>query len=812
MHPRKLVIQIVCLLLITASGLLLGASQNSWHLAAFAFLGGFISFVLVDRLGLFHLSGWLANVASILILVYAMKDFYGGDSASKLISVGNLLIYLQTVLLFQKKTPRLYWQVLVLTLLQVVVAAIFNLNFEGGLLFVTYFAVAGAMMMLQCEFTQWFEVRRFNRLNLAKAKSRIESIARGSYTCDGAPACMVFDSKVTSSYTKMISNLFPWLIAGLVFAIVLFYNIPRIDTAWLGPGKKQVSATGGSYQVDLDNRGSISDSGRLVFRAWFTDPDTENKVKLSQHPYFRGMPLSRWGVKNGVTTWTAPYDSVFEFSYQRMMELPPQRTQWLVSDVAIEATTDPLLFAMTPGFRLGETSQEVEYCRDISALSRRRRGDLTEMSAYQYRMGALVENGNRPLESWPYVPDIIKIDNLTLPQNVGEFNSLVHLDRGLYPAIVGAAERISRQVGKTDSLKLSREMNNIFLPTNQFSYTLNFQNIPRTAGLDPVEDFFKNHRTGHCQLFASALTIMLRSQNIPARLVIGFYGGEYNKLNECYMVRERHAHAWVEAYIPPEDCTAEMFASGAAGPGGAWLSLDPTGNIYTAETLVSNGEPLELARNLWQDYILGMDSTKELEPMDLESSQLLGLMDLSKWQTAGETFANEVKINPLYQFLLLGVIVGLVVMVFYRKFKLQRTLVERKPKVHVSRFRKMIGSALFWISPELGTWVMGDVYIQQVVPFYEKMAGTLKRDHDLERQPNQTHREFALLVADHFSAHPGHQLILDSVSQITEAFYHVRFGQRALDNRRTDKIERMAKELEEQLKITSLIASDSAHK
>ena len=104
MHPRKHVIQIVCLLLITLSGLLLGASQNSWHLAAFAFLGGFISFVLVDRLGLFYLSGWLANVASILILAYAMKDFYGGDSATKLISVGHLLVYLQTVLLFQHCT------------------------------------------------------------------------------------------------------------------------------------------------------------------------------------------------------------------------------------------------------------------------------------------------------------------------------------------------------------------------------------------------------------------------------------------------------------------------------------------------------------------------------------------------------------------------------------------------------------------------------------------------------------------------------------------------------------------------------------
>ena len=136
MHPRRRVIQITCLLLITISGLLLGASQGVWQLTFISFLGGFLGLLLVDWLRVIRIQGWLANTASILILLFAMKDFYGGDSAAKLISVGQLLVYLQTVLMFQEKTPRLYWQVLVLSLLQVVVASIFNLNFEGGLLFI----------------------------------------------------------------------------------------------------------------------------------------------------------------------------------------------------------------------------------------------------------------------------------------------------------------------------------------------------------------------------------------------------------------------------------------------------------------------------------------------------------------------------------------------------------------------------------------------------------------------------------------------------------------------------------------------------
>ena len=85
------------------------------------------------------------------------------------------------------------------------------------------------------------------------------------------------------------------------------------------------------------------------------------------------------------------------------------------------------------------------------------------------------------------------------------------------------------------------------------------------------------------------------------------------------------------------------------------------------------------------------------------------------------------------------------------------------------------------------------------------MSKALQQHHDLQRQPNQTHREFAQWVGEHFSRHPAQRLIQHHVSQITEAFYQVRFGQRALDNRRIETIERMISELEDQLKMTSLV-------
>ena len=274
------------------------------------------------------------------------------------------------------------------------------------------------------------------------------------------------------------------------------------------------------------------------------------------------------------------------------------------------------------------------------------------------------------------------------------------------------------------------------------------------------------------------------------------------------MIREKHAHAWVEAYIPPDQCTQEMFDNGSARRGGAWLTLDPTGGIYREESVVTTGDSLELARNLWQDYVLGMDAENQAEPIMINSSQILGLMDISNWQAFGQRAADEFKSRTGLRFALIGLLVAFVGLIIYRALTANRRLVQSRSKPPVSRLRRLVGGALYWISPELGTWVIGDVYVQRIVPFYERMIHNLQRNHQLQRTPDQTHREFAVAVGQHFAKHPGAQIIGPAVLKITDAFYQVRFGNRTLDNQGTEQIEKVAQELEQQLKITSLVASD----
>lgn len=78
-----------------------------------------------------------------------------------------------------------------------------------------------------------------------------------------------------------------------------------------------------------------------------------------------------------------------------------------------------------------------------------------------------------------------------------------------------------------------------------YDYALTFD---RTPNVDPVLDFLATHRQGHCEYFASSMALLARSLGIPARVVAGYRVAERNPLGDYYLVRERNAHAWVEAW------------------------------------------------------------------------------------------------------------------------------------------------------------------------------------------------------------------------------------------------------------------------
>jgi transglutaminase-like putative cysteine protease len=79
-----------------------------------------------------------------------------------------------------------------------------------------------------------------------------------------------------------------------------------------------------------------------------------------------------------------------------------------------------------------------------------------------------------------------------------------------------------------------------------FYYTLN----PALTGEQGIDDFMFNTRQGFCEHYAGAMTFLLRAAGIPARVVVGYLGGEFNNMTGHWQVAQYNAHAWVEAWVP----------------------------------------------------------------------------------------------------------------------------------------------------------------------------------------------------------------------------------------------------------------------
>jgi len=141
----------------------------------------------------------------------------------------------------------------------------------------------------------------------------------------------------------------------------------------------------------------------------------------------------------------------------------------------------------------------------------------------------------------------------------------------------------------------------------EFGYTLE---LPPQPPADPLADFLFRRKKGHCEYFASAMTVMLRSIGIPARLANGFQSGLYNPVSGYYTIRGSDAHAWVEAYFPVYDWvtfdpTPAEQQPGAA-PGRSWLYLDAL-ETFWSDWIVEydRGRQTTLARALesrWYDF------------------------------------------------------------------------------------------------------------------------------------------------------------------------------------------------------------------
>jgi transglutaminase-like putative cysteine protease len=164
------------------------------------------------------------------------------------------------------------------------------------------------------------------------------------------------------------------------------------------------------------------------------------------------------------------------------------------------------------------------------------------------------------------------------------------------PPLDARIARLARDVTvrQTSDLARARALES-YLRTS-FSYT---EELPSEKVADPLAYFLFVRRKGHCEYFASAMAVMLRTIGIPSRVATGFQSGVYNPISDWYVIRASDAHSWVEAYIG----------------GRGWTTFDPTppdpsrGRMSLWSKL---GFYLDAADTFWQEWVLNYDLDRQL--------------------------------------------------------------------------------------------------------------------------------------------------------------------------------------------------------
>lgn len=326
--------------------------------------------------------------------------------------------------------------------------------------------------------------------------------------------------------------------------IMLFLIIPRPTMGLLTWGGGAVSRTGFSDTVTPGAVEEIKVNRSPAFRAKWLRGDRPKKI-LWRAMVYDGYRLGAWEKTDHrevpvpeVTAPTAEYEIVLEPTDSRyipVIGLP--RTVWIKG----------VKTRMVPGYT-------IEASRAMSSRA------ICRVRSYPMK--------NLPADSEPErfleVPDELR-------------GPLRPLARDL------AGNSDAESAGKVET----------FLRQN-FSYDLS----PGNPAGDPITHFLTTSRRGHCEYFASAMVLLLRSIGIPARMVGGYLGGEWNDLGQYYLVRQSDAHTWVEAWI--------------AGKG--WMPFDPTPAAPRSGTSRSRFYRfMDMLRLKWYYWVVDYDINRQLE-------------------------------------------------------------------------------------------------------------------------------------------------------------------------------------------------------
>lgn len=323
-----------------------------------------------------------------------------------------------------------------------------------------------------------------------------------------------------------------WMaLLGTPIMLVLFLLFPRLAPLWGVPSDAMAGRSGLSASMQVGTIASLALDESVAMRIRF-----DGAPPRKQDMYFRGPVLSnfdgrewrpsrlgtaaRYGVTADLTVSGAP------LSYEVTLE--PTNRPWLFMMEA--AAQGP---ALPSGFQ-GIMQPDLQW------LANR---PITDLLRYKAQSYPSFQHG--PL------------------QNVPGLQEFLDLPSGFNPRTRALANEIrgDPRLARAGTARLVEEVMNR-LRTGGYAYTLE----PGVYGQHSADEFWFDRKQGFCEHIASAFVILMRAMDIPARIVTGYQGGEFNTLDGFWVIRQSSAHAWAEVW--------------EAGRG--WVRVDPTSVVAPA--------------------------------------------------------------------------------------------------------------------------------------------------------------------------------------------------------------------------------------
>ncbi len=415
------------------------------------------------------------------------------------------------------------------------------------------------------------------------------------------------------------------LLQAIPLSLLIFVLFPRVQEPLWGLPQDAYASSGLSDTMSPGSMSKLSLSDAVAFRVAYKD-----KVPPREQMYWRGIVLwdfdGRTWTRGRGTTLQAPHLADTTTPVEYTVTLEPHNKLWLFAldipdNVSIPhvLTSDFQLLNKEPvNARLRYTvTSQLSYRANPDEAPQQLQRALALPAGYNPRTLQQAAEWRAQNEVNPSPQPSGRATSQSTKSANGQVAGYPASGRGGNRSLAGIDENIVRTALT-------------YFNRNGFEYTLE----PPPLGSNSVDDFLFETRKGFCEYYASSFVFLMRAAGIPARVVTGYQGGEYNDLGGYYILRQSDAHAWAEVWLQQRgwvryDPTAAIAPGriqnglSAALPGNAAL---PFFARTQSPFLLKLRFNLDSFTNQWNQWVLGYNTERQFAFLTR-----LGMEDIT-WQ------------------------------------------------------------------------------------------------------------------------------------------------------------------------------------